>query len=591
MQDTHSNRRDDGTVAGPEARCDDTSAAKPDAQLDAWLDAAIAAHERGRIDEARPVYEEALRLDPGNAVALHMLGLVQLQSGQEEAGLQMLRASLQLQPRNAAFHLNLGKALQAAGQRAPALAAYEAALALRPELATARSGRAALLQELGRTDETVAALRAALALQPNDPELHCRLGIALGQQQASEQAIDHLERAVTLAPDYSEAWFCRGIALQRLDRPAAAEQSYARALALNPEHAKAWSNRGTALQGLGRAHEGLACLERAVACDPALADAQWNYSVSLLLNGRLEEGFARYEWRWKAAASGMRARAFAQALWLGREPLAGRTILLHAEQGMGDTLQFCRYAPLVAAQATRTVLVVPTALRAIMGTLEGVREGRIEVLAFGDALPATDFHCPLLSLPLALGTRLATIPARVPYLRTDPTQVQAWAARLGPRQRPRVGLAWSGSSAYGNDAERSIPLAQLLPWLPPGLDYISLQREVRAEDLPALELRHDIRQYGVELGDFAHTGALMELLDLVVSVDTSMGHLAGALGTPFRTLLSVNPNWRWMLGRDDSPWYPNARLYRAQAHGDWSAALEQVHAELSTLAAQGSSSE
>ena len=587
MPPTHSDPRDEVPAAGSQTRPEARPEASPEATLNARLDAAIAAHEQGRIAEARPVYEEALRRDPGNAVALHMLGLAQLQSGQEAAGLQLLRASLQLQPRNAAFHLNLGKALQAAGQRAPALAAFEAALALRPELAAARSGRAALLQELGRTDESVAALRAALEQQPEDPELHCRLGIALGQQQASEPALAHLERAVALAPGYGEAWFCRGIALQRLDRPAAAEQSYARALALNPRHAKAWSNRGTALQVLGRTDEALACFEQAVACDPTLADAHWNYAVSLLLNGRLEEGFARYEWRWKAAASGMKARPFAQPLWLGGEPLAGRTILLHAEQGMGDTLQFCRYAPLVAAQAARVVLVVPTALRAIMGTLEGVREGRIEVLAFGDALPATDFHCPLLSLPLALGTRLDTIPAPVPYLRTDGEQVQAWAARLGPRRRPRVGLAWSGSNAYGNDAERSIPLAQLLPWLPPGLDYISLQREVRAEDLPALELRPDIRQYGLDLGDFAHTGALMELLDLVVSVDTSMGHLAGALGRPFRTLLSVNPNWRWMLGRDDSPWYPSARLYRAHAHGDWSGALEPLHAELRALAGGG----
>jgi len=302
--------------------------------------------------------------------------------------------------------------------------------------------------------------------------------------------------------------------------------------------------------------------------------------MPLLLTGQLLAGWAHYEGRFTNPDLHMVAKHAQYPAWRGHESVDGKTVLLHCEQGYGDTLQFCRYASAVAVRGARVVLEVQAPLLGLVESLPGVAqlvpEGA-DPVALGERI---DFQCPLLSLPLAFHTDLDTIPAQVPYLRANASKVRAWQARLGPAQRPRVGLAWSGSTGHKEDRKRSIVLAQLLAHLPQGLDYVSLQKEVRPADLAALQASANIQHFADELHAFDDTAALLECLDWVVSVDTSVAHLAGALGKPVWVLLPFVPDWRWLLNRDTSPWYPQAVLYRQSALDDWDTVLARLGGDL-----------
>ena len=348
------------------------------------------------------------------------------------------------------------------------------------------------------------------------------------------------------SPDYADAHYNRGIVLQVMKHPEAAVLSFDRAIALRPDYAAAW----------------------------------WNKSLTLLQNGRFAAGLPLYEWRWKLDKLKAAQRVFPQPLWLGNTPIAGKTVLLHSEQGLGDTLQFCRFAPLVAARGARVLLQVQAALVPLLQGLEGVSE----VIAEEAVLPAFDCHCPLLSLPLALGTTLDTIPRNTPYLKAEPARLREWAARLGERRAPRVGLVWSGNPLHPNDRRRSLALANLFAWgldaLQDEFEFISLQKDVPARDRAFLEGNTALRHFGEALRDFGDTAALCGLLDLVVCVDTSVAHLAGALGRPVWTLLPHNADWRWLLDRDDSPWYPGMRLMRQRRTGDWQAVIGELRQRL-----------
>jgi hypothetical protein len=398
-----------------------------------------------------------------------------------------------------------------------------------------------------------------------------------------DEALAAYERAIALAPGYAEAHNHRAIALNDLDRPAEALASSDRALALAPGHADAWYNRGNALRELHRHADAAQSYERAIALAPDHASAHWNLADCRLILGDFARGWEQYEWRWRLASRAQSRRAFAQPLWLGAEPLAGRTILLHAELGLGDTLQFCRYATEVAQRGARVLLEAQAAVLPLLQTLEGVER----LVRRGEALPGFDFHCPLMSLPLAFRTDLGNVPARVPYLHSDPARVQAWRDRLGEAAKPRVGMVWSGSQGLRND-KRSMALAQMLPLARPGLEWVSLQKEVPACDAELLAAHNDIRDVGADLRDFADTAALVELLDLVVTVDTSVAHVAGALGKPLWILLPFNPHdWRWLLEREDSVWYPTARVFRQPAAGDWASVIARVGEELGRRFARG----
>jgi len=404
-------------------------------------------------------------------------------------------------------------------------------------------------------------------------------GLALQGLKRLDEALASYDKALALKPDNADALNNRGNALKDLKRFEEALASHDKAVALKPDYAEVFNNRGLALQELKRFDEALLSFERALTLQPDYADAHWNEALLRLVRGDFSRGWAKYQWRWKSESLGVSKRNFLQPLWLGAEAIDGTTILLHSEQGFGDTIQFCRYVPLVAARGARVILEVESPLHEIMTNLAGATQ----VISRGDALPDFDFQCPLPSLPLAFGTRLETIPAATAYLRAPDQTLKNWQARLGPKARPRIGLVWSGRPAHKNDQNRSISLRSLLPLLDIEATFVSLQKDVRSDDAAVLKERNDVLNFGDELKDFSNTAALILQLDLVISVDTSVAHLAGALGAPVWILLPYSPDWRWLLDRDDSPWYPSVRLFRQQQIGNWAGVIDQVKNELRSV--------
>jgi hypothetical protein len=332
---------------------------------------------------------------------------------------------------------------------------------------------------------------------------------------------------------------------------------------------------------LSRHREAIASFAQVTALAPDFAAAHWAEALNRLRLGDFEAGWRKYEWRQQTATVGLGLRQFDLPPWIGNEDPAGLRILLHAEQGYGDTLQFCRYAPLLAERGARVILLVQ---RPLLSLLRGL--ARVDVRADGDALPEFDRHCPLMSLPFAFRTRVDNVPAEVPYLRADPARASRWKDLLGPRSRPRVGLVWSGNVRHEKDRERSLPLRMLAPLFETGAEFVGLVRDIRERDRADLAL-FALRPLGEQVSDFADTAALIDNLDLVITVDTSVAHLAGAMAKPTWILLDSRPDFRWMLDREDSPWYPTARLLRQRAPGDWTGVVERVAAELDALVRAG----
>ena len=396
-------------------------------------------------------------------------------------------------------------------------------------------------------------------------------GVTLHELRRFDEALASYDRALTLQPNEADVLNNRGLALDKLKRHDEALASCSRAIGLRPQFYSAFNSRGTILYDLKRHDEALADYERAIALQPDFAEAHWNEALVKLITGDFDRGWAKYEWRWNKESWVHARRNFPQPLWLGDAAIDGKVILLHSEQGLGDTIQFCRYAPMVAARGARVILEVERSLRELMTTVAGVTQ----VISKGDALPDFDVHCPLLSLPLAFGTRLETIPSDIAYLRAPSPTSTNWEARFGPK-RPRIGLAWSGNAVHQNDRDRSISLRALLPLLDIDATFVSLQKDVRASDAALLEEHRKIIHLGDTLKDFSDTAAAISHLDLVISVDTSVAHLAGALGKPVWVLLAAAPDWRWLLDRDTSPWYPTARLFRQDDRRTWDSVVPQV---------------
>jgi hypothetical protein len=432
--------------------------------------------------------------------------------------------------------------------------------------------------ELGRVEEALTSFKHLIALQPSDARAHSNLGNALVALKRFAEAIQQFEQANKLAPADPQVYMNWANALIGIGNLEAAVGCLNQAITFDRDYAEASSNLGSTLKTLGQFAEAIEHFDRAIHLDPTLAEAHWNKGLTQLLLGDLHDGWCLYEWRWKTKEYLKHSSTFAQPLWLGQaefggiEGLAGKTILVHSEQGVGDTIQFSRYLPLLAEHGARVVFELPAAL---FGALRGVT-GVSDFVVKGQTLPAADFHCPLLSLPLAFKTTLESIPSPGPYLKADALKVKQWSERLGLKNRPRIGLVWSGNAQHKNDHNRSIPLELLLSRLPERFDWVSLQRELREDDQRVLELHPDIRHFGDELQDFTDTAALCEQMDLVISVDTSVAHLSGALGRPTWVLLPHVPDWRWLLDRDDSPWYGCMKLYRQPAPGNWGSVMAQV---------------
>ena len=507
---------------------------------------ARAAFERGDLDGAGRLCTRILGQAADDFDALHLLGLVHLQRRRVGEALHVLQAALKVDPASADVLSNLGLALQADR----------------------------------RHDEAIALYRRALQRVPGHPEILYNLGNACLELGRLDEALASYDEVLKGRADHVGCLVNRGNLLLRLNQPEAALVSYDAALAIMPRHPQILTNRGHALRRLDRPADALVDLGLAMAAAPDFAEAHFEAAMAHLTLGDFAAGWKQYEWRWKTGAFAWRRRPFRASPWLGEQPVAGKTILLHAEQGLGDTIQFIRYAPLLARQGARVVCEVQPPLLALLSGIEGVT-----LVGAGASLPAFDLHCPLMSLPLAFGTRPETVPDALPYLQAPHERERAWRGRLPPLVRPRIGLVWSGSPTHHNDRNRSLPLAKLAGLIAEtDVSWISLQTEVRPSDADALRGLPNLVHFGSELRDFADTAAVIAALDAVVSVDTSVAHLSGALGQRTMILLPHAADFRWMRGRSDTPWYQTASLLRQAGFGDWDGVIERLRGEIGCLA-------
>lgn len=549
-------------------------------------------YARGNLGLAQTLYQEILEVEPSRFEALHALGVIAGRSGDWGQASALLGRAVAVNPDDADVHCDFGVVLKALRRWREALACYERAIALRPDHTEAHSNRGNVLRELRQYEDALASYDKAVAISPDYAEAHYNRGVVLHDLHRLEDALASYDKAIAIRPDYAAAFCNRGVIQEHLHLFSAAVESYAQAVELQPGFVRALSNRGNAQRVLLQLDAAIDSCNRAIAIAPDYAAAYQNRAVARLLAGDFEQGWPDYEWRWKNEDSALRRdyRAFIQPQWRGQHELTGRSILIHSEQGLGDAIQFCRYVPLLARRGATVIFEVPGALMQLFAGLAGVAQ----LISRGTALPDFDYHCPLMSLPLAFRTSLATVPAEVPYLTVDAERQHYWRGKLGPRRKPRVGLVWSGGfrpdqpEVWSVNSRRNMPLAKLAPLSTSDIEFYSLQKGQPAESELAQLGPHDWEgsppiDCAGELHDFADTAALIEQLDLVVSVDTSTAHLAGALGKPVWILNRFDTCWRWLLNRADSPWYPTARLYRQAKPGDWDGVVEQLRNDIQRL--------
>jgi len=505
---------------------------------------AYGSFQQGDLDRTERLCAGILEHRPEDFDALHLLGMLNFQRHRMVEALHFLSQALQINSSSADAMSNLGLALQAAG----------------------------------RHDEAISSYRNALRLAPHHPEILYNLGNACLELGRIDEALSNYDGVLASEPRHAGALVNRGNALVRLNRPVEAIASYDKALTAMPGHPQILTNRGHALRRLDRPAEALRDFEAALSAAPEFPEAHFEAAMTRLTLGDFDAGWKAYEWRWKTGAFARHRRQPQSPLWLGDQPVAGKTILLHAEQGFGDTIQFIRYAPLLAGRGANVICEVQPELQPLLSQFEG-----ITVIACGEPLPAFDLHCPLLSLPFAFGTRAETIPASIPYLAAPAARLAYWRDRL-PQARPRAGFVWSGQPSHNNDSNRSIELSRLAGLFEdPLVSCFSLQSDLRTADGDALRSLPNLVHLGGGLRDFADTAAIISLLDVVISVDTAVAHLTGALGKPVVILLPYAADFRWMRNRDDTPWYPTAKLFRQPAFGDWDSVIVRVREQLRQL--------
>ncbi len=592
---------------GAARRPDESSPAKETPA--AWFEAGLRLLQAGQLAQAEQCGRSALALDQSHADSLHLMGMLCVAAKQYHLAIEWFVLAIRQSPDVADYFSNLGMALQRERRLDEAIKCYDRALVLRPGQAEIWFRMGEALQQLKRLDEAIQCFDQALTLDPRHANAARASAMLHFDEGRYDQAIASFDRLLQVRPDLSGAHNLRGVCLLELKRLEEALESCTRAFELAPDNADFASNVGLVLHGLGRDEEALAyadkalalnsalplalnnqaqsllalhrfdeamaALEKAIAIDPDFDRAHWNVALTRLLLGDFEGGWALRE-RGRACRGFFVDRKFTKPHWFGDEPIAGKTILLHSDEGLGDTIQYARYARLVAQTGARVILEVPAPVHALLSGLEGVSL----CLKTGAALPDFDAHCPLSALPLAFKTRLETIPSDVPYLSAPDRLRQAWEERLGPHDRMRIGLVWSGSPAHGNDRNRSMQLRTMGRILDADARFFSLQKDPRPDDRATLTERPDIIDLTADLADFVETAAMISCLDLVISVDTSVAHLAGALAREAWLLLPHAPDFRWLLDRCDSPWYPTVRLFRQSAARDYAEVLGRVHAEL-----------
>jgi tetratricopeptide (TPR) repeat protein len=541
---------------------------------------ALVSQQLNRLDEALVSLDKALGIEPDFLLALNNRGHVLWRLKRPDDALESLDRALALKPDYVDALCNRGNALVELQRLEEALACYDKALAINPKDAPALNNRANVLWALDRRDEAMQSYDRALALAPDDLSILKDRGAALGFLQRSEEALECFDRALTLKPDDPYFLYKRGNMLSELNRHEEALACLDRAFELAPDDADGLGDRGNVLSALQRHAEAIASYDRALDIAPESAMAHWNRGLALLRVGDFEQGWQEYEWRSKLKTSSASRREFAQPRWRGELPIAGKTILLFSEQGFGDTIQFVRYVPLIAALGAKVILQVQPALKELVAHIDPAAT----VIGTDEELPPFDLQSPLMSLPLAFKTRFETIPAKTPYLFTTPERISAWQARLPQSQLLRVGVVWAGNPDFMADRSRSIGLQPLLPLLSvSGVQFFSLQKDLRAGDEELLQQHPHLIHLGGQLADFSDTAAIMSLIDLVICSDTAPVHLAGALRRPVWILLQKQPDWRWMFEREDCPWYPTARLFRQPTAGDWDSVVGQVVTALAAL--------
>jgi tetratricopeptide (TPR) repeat protein len=569
----------------------------------------------GRHLDARACCEQALAIDKEHADAQHLMGLLCLQAGQDNEAMAWIVRAIRKAPRPD-YLASFAAALQRHGRCEEALNVLDKAIQLRGDDAALRRQQGEIRIQLAQLDQAVLSFQAALKLDPDHHEALYKTGALLHKLARDAEAIGYLDRCDRLLPNHAATLQARAWVLYNLKRFAEAEAEARRAHRLDPENADICNNLGLSLRRLGRNDEALSWFDKAIEIRPRFVDAfnnklvalyhlhrfddvfalseqmtslglsnivtEWNVALAQLLTGDFDAGWRGHQTRLKLPSA--RYPRLPRPMWLGEEAIDGKTILVAADEGLGDTIHFARYVPLLAARGARVLLAVQDPLHRLMSGLSGVTHcGPASDLS---ALPAFDLHCPISSLPFAFATRLDTIPADTAYLPSPPDSlIQAWEDRLGPRTRLRVGLVWSGDPSHVNDLTRSIPLKALARILDVDASYVSLQKAPRPDDAAVLRERSDIVDLTSDLTDFTETAALIACLDLVITVDTSVAHLAGALGCPTWILLPWTPDYRWLLGRDDSPWYRSVRLFRQSETREYESVLDRVREALRARAA------
>jgi tetratricopeptide (TPR) repeat protein len=518
--------------------------------------AAVSHHQRGELARAQELYRNLLAAEPAHAGALHGLGVLAYQERRFDEALGLLLQAVEVDGSNAEAWLALGAALAALGRPAQALDAYDRVIHVEPHFPEAHNNRGNALRALGRLVEAEESYRRALELSPDFVQAQRNLAAIVHDRGRASDAIESLRKAAREQPASAEAQHAVGKALCKAGQLTEGLPYLGAALRIQPGLAFAHHDLGTALKRLGRLVEAEASLAEAVRLNPGSVDSHVNLATLWLLMGDFERGWPEYEWRRRLP--GQPLHDVPEPEWDGA-PLKGKTILIHAEQGVGDTLHFIRYAPLVEARGGCVVVAAPSRLHKILSTCPGINE-----LVDDRERPSCDVHTPLMSLPRILGTTLESVPADVPYLRPEPARVERWRARLAAIPGRKIGVCWQGNPRHPEDAERSFRLTALAPIARvPDVRLISLQHGNGREQLPHCGFPIETLDDDLDVtGAFTDTAAVVSQLDLVITADTALVHLAGALGAPTWIALARIPDWRWMLDRSDSPWYPSVRLFR-----------------------------
>lgn len=534
---------------------------------DALLDDGFKCHQRGQLAAAEQAYLDVLQLDPGQVDALHLLGLIRHQTKRYAEAIVLIQKAISLKGTPCSILLtNLGAALQESSRADEAEDAYRRALQIKPDYLTAHQNLCRLLTIHGRAQEAATAW--------------FQFGNVMLDQNKPEEALIHFRFAQVLAPERATIMHDTATALARLGRLEDSVVAYRASLALDGQSAMCWNNLGWVLFQLGRPTEAIDKFRRAIALNPELPEPHMCLAMTQLRLGQFEEGWREYEWRWRSNAQQFARKSRSEPVWDG-QPLAGRSLLVESEQGIGDVLQFVRYIDDLHRQGERIVFHCPQVLAPLLKNCTSFGEA-----VYVESPPACDLRISLLSLPYVLGTTVETIPQNVPYLRVAEERIQAWRERLNARTGFRIGVVWQGNTAYLDDRQRSFslqkygPLAQL-----PGVQLVSLQKGGGAEQVNQVGFRIKPPADSFdEDGPFLDTAAVMASLDLVIAPNTSLAHLAGSLGVPVWVILStIATDWRWIENREDTPWYPTMRLYRQKVAGDWDEVFNRVYADVVAL--------